>query len=112
MSRRFRMQTLLVAFLTAAVLSLSPWGSASPNAQQSKWTQNGGVGPMALPPGLYPNQIFPLASIADVSNASYVSIQDFYYLMWRPLYWFGNNGSPGIDRKLSLANPPKDSHGG
>jgi peptide/nickel transport system substrate-binding protein len=112
MSRRFRMQTLLVAFLTAAVLSLSACGSASPIAQQSKSTQNGGVATMALPPGLYPNQIFPLASIADVSNASYVSIQDFYYLMWRPLYWFGNNGSPGINYKLSLANPPKYSNGG
>ena len=62
--------------------------------------------------GLYPNSIFPLASPADVANASYISIEDFQYLLWRPLYWFGNNGQPGYNAALSLANVPVYSNGG
>ncbi len=100
------------AFAGAVLLSALVAGCASANQATSSTPRAGGTATMALPPGLYPDQIFPLASIADVSNASYVSIQDFYYLLWRPLYWFGSNGSPGINYKLSLANPPTYSNSG
>lgn len=102
----------LATFAALVVLGGGVAGCASSPASSSATPATGGTATMALPPGLYPNQIFPLASISDVSNASYVSIQDFYYLMWRPLYWFGINGSPGINYKLSLAGPPTYSNGG
>jgi hypothetical protein len=47
-----------------------------------------------------------------VANASYISIEDFQYLLWRPLYWFGNKGQPGYNAALSLANAPVYSNGG
>ena len=32
---------------------------------------------------------------------------EFQYLMYRPLYWFGQNGQPVVNYALSVANPPK-----
>jgi peptide/nickel transport system substrate-binding protein len=54
-------------------------------------------------PGSQPNYIFPLASLAyfSVSNLS-----QFQYLMYRPLYWFGDNGQVQLNSGLSLADPP------
>ncbi len=50
-----------------------------------------------------PNYIFPFTSSSDfsVSNSQY-----FQYLMYRPLYWFGNGASPTLNATLSLAHPP------
>jgi len=58
---------------------------------------------MAEPPATTPNYIFPFTSSAYISviNASYLSD-----LMYRPLYWFGDNGQPTLNKSLSLANPP------
>ncbi len=33
------------------------------------------------------------------------------YLMYRPLYWFGNNNTPTVDPNYSIANPPTFSNG-
>jgi peptide/nickel transport system substrate-binding protein len=64
---------------------------------------NGGTAVMAEPPTTTPNYIFPFASSAYISviNASYLTD-----LMYRPLYWFGDNGQPVLNTSLSLANPP------
>jgi peptide/nickel transport system substrate-binding protein len=32
--------------------------------------------------------------------------------MWRPLYWFGSNGTPSINYQQSMAGPPAYSNGG
>jgi peptide/nickel transport system substrate-binding protein len=37
---------------------------------------------------------------------SNVNLFDFQYLMYRPLYWFGNESLPTVNDSLSLANPP------
>jgi peptide/nickel transport system substrate-binding protein len=50
-----------------------------------------------------PTYIFPYVDSANISN---VNLFDLQYLMYRPLYWFGQNGQPEVDNSLSLANPP------
>ncbi len=64
---------------------------------------SGGTATMALPPSTTPNYIFPFDNGGDftVTNTS-----QFQYLMWRPLYWFGKNGTVALNTSLSLANAP------
>jgi peptide/nickel transport system substrate-binding protein len=63
----------------------------------------GGTATYALPPNNVPNYIFPFASSTyfSVVNSEY-----FQYLMYRPLYWFGNGASPTLNTNLSLADAP------
>jgi peptide/nickel transport system substrate-binding protein len=63
----------------------------------------GGTATYALPPSAVPNYIFPFTSSTyfTIGNA-----QEFQYLMYRPLYWFGNGASPTLNAGLSLANAP------
>jgi peptide/nickel transport system substrate-binding protein len=65
---------------------------------------HGGTATYALPPSTVPNYIFPFAS------STYFSVVDseyFQYLMYRPLYWFGNGTSPTLNTSLSLADAPQ-----
>ena len=43
------------------------------------------------------------------ANISNLNLFDFQYLMYRPLYWFGQNGQPVVNTSLSVANLPKVS---
>lgn len=63
----------------------------------------GGTAYWAEQPLTPPNYIFPLISGAYYSNEN---VYDFQTLMYRPLYWYGDRGRPGIDYALSLAEPP------
>jgi peptide/nickel transport system substrate-binding protein len=56
-----------------------------------------------------PNYIFPFMGLQyfNVSN-----INQFQYLMFRPLYWFGVNATPNLNLSLSLAKVPKYSNQG
>ncbi|MGH3166508.1 MAG: ABC transporter substrate-binding protein, partial [Trebonia sp.] len=84
----------------------SPSGSAAsgtPGAPQS-----GGVATFALPPSAVPDWIFPFI---DSAHSSVDNRNQFEYLMYRPLYWFGDNGEPVMDPSLSLADPPVYSDG-
>ena len=60
-------------------------------------------------PGAQPNYILPLASLAYFSIAN---LSQFQYLMYRPLYWFGDNGQVQLNSSLSLADPPVYSSDG
>ncbi len=64
---------------------------------------SGGTAVFALPPSTTPNYIFPFTSSSyfSVTNA-----ETFQYLMYRPLYWFGNGASPTLNTSLSLADAP------
>ncbi len=57
----------------------------------------------AEPPQTPPNFIFPFMSLAffSVSNT-----ESFQYLMYRPLYWFGDGATPNLNLSLSLAAQP------
>src|SRR5215472_15018261 len=95
---------LLPATAVVAALALTAAGcsSSSPGTTTGA-KQQGGTAVYAEPPSTVPNYIFPFTSSAYISviNAGY-----FSNLLYRPLYWFGNNGQPTLNTKLSLANPP------
>src|ERR1700735_4291675 len=78
-------------------------GASSASAPTGGTPITGGTATYALPPSTVPNYIFPFTSSSDfsVSNSQY-----FQYLMYRPLYWFGNGASPTLNSALSLATPP------
>jgi peptide/nickel transport system substrate-binding protein len=63
----------------------------------------GGTATYALPPSTTPNYIFPFDSS---SYFSVVNAEDFQYLLYRPLYWFGNGASPTLNSSLSVADAP------
>jgi peptide/nickel transport system substrate-binding protein len=94
--------------LTAAACgssgSGSSGGSGGSGSGGSGGTKvQGGTATYALPPNTVPNYIFPFASSTyfSVVNSEY-----FQYLMYRPLYWFGNGASPTLNTNLSLADAP------
>jgi peptide/nickel transport system substrate-binding protein len=63
----------------------------------------GGTAYWAEQPLSPPNYIFPLVSGAYYSNEN---VYDFQTLMYRPLYWYGDRGAPGVDYAQSLADAP------
>jgi peptide/nickel transport system substrate-binding protein len=64
----------------------------------------------ALPPNTVPNWIWPFTPIG---NFSVVNAANFQYLLYRPLYWFGDqNGGPAINPELSVGNLPTYSADG
>ena len=93
-----------VAVAAAAVaLAAAGCGSSTTTAAVGGTPATGGTAVMAEPPATTPNYIFPFTSSAYISviNSDY-----FQYLMYRPLYWFGENGQPTVNNSLSLADPP------
>ena len=92
---------LIAAGCTSSVSSSSS-GSSSP--------VTGGTATVALPAGVTYNYIFPFYA---VTHASVYNLQ-FQYLLYRPLYIFGNNtnNSVAVNYPLSSANPPTYSNGG
>ncbi len=59
-------------------------------------------------PAAPPTYIFPFISFAVCSTMNY---GQFTYLMYRPLYWFGNNNSPAVDYNDSIGDAPVFSNG-
>ncbi|HTW06829.1 MAG TPA: ABC transporter substrate-binding protein [Acidimicrobiales bacterium] len=55
-----------------------------------------------------PTYVFPFISPQVCSTMNYGQLT---YLMYRPLYWFGNNNNPGIDYNYSIGEPPVYSGG-
>jgi len=80
----------------AAGCSSGSSGTAAPTANQTNATY-------AEQPQTPPNYIFPFMSLAffSVSNS-----EQFQYLMYRPLYWFGQGATPDLNTSLSLAAAP------
>jgi peptide/nickel transport system substrate-binding protein len=90
------------------VLALAAAGCSSSSSPTSSGTTpiKGGTAVWAEPPASTPSYIFPYVDSANISN---LNLFDLQYLMYRPLYWFGQNGQPVVNNKLSLANPPSIS---
>ncbi|MGH3848260.1 MAG: ABC transporter substrate-binding protein [Pseudonocardiaceae bacterium] len=78
-------------------------GCAGQTTPSSGRPVEGGIATFAEPANTTPNYIFPFM---PVEYFSVTTISDFQYLMYRPLYWFGDNGQPVLNDKLSLANHP------
>jgi peptide/nickel transport system substrate-binding protein len=91
--------------LAAAVLVIAAAGCTGGGAGMTAGGKpvRGGTAVWAESPGAAPNYIFPFASSAYFGASNTV---DFSYLMYRPLYWFGQGSQPVLNRSLSLATMP------
>jgi peptide/nickel transport system substrate-binding protein len=63
----------------------------------------------AMQPGGQASYAFPFISVAQAAQFSVYNVNDFQYLMYRPLYWFGTGVNPYLNPDLSLAEPPSYS---
>jgi peptide/nickel transport system substrate-binding protein len=102
----------VAAVASAAVLAVACSSSSSPPSSGSGTPVKGGTATMSLSaPGVTLSWIFPFYSI---TNASVYNSEQFQWLMYRPLYMFGNNTNDnvGINYPLSPANAPVYSNGG
>ena len=92
-----------IALTVAACSSSGSSSNAGAAATPTGTPVSGGTATFALPPSTVPNYIFPFDSSTyfSVTNS-----EDFQYLLYRPLYWFGNGSSPTLNASLSVANPP------
>ena len=86
-------------------------GSSSSSSSSSGPPVKGGTATIALPAGITYSWIFPFYAIA---NSSAYNAQQFQYLMFRPLYMFGNNTNTSVtvNYPLSPASAPVYSNGG
>ncbi|MHB1614278.1 MAG: ABC transporter substrate-binding protein [Actinomycetes bacterium] len=93
----------------AASLAIAACGSSTTTSPSASATPiQGGTVTWAEPPNTTPNWIFPFMSLAyfSVSNSG-----QFQALMFRPLYWYGNQGQAVINPTLSVAHQPVYSNG-
>jgi peptide/nickel transport system substrate-binding protein len=96
----------ILAALGLVALALTACGN-NPSTGPAKLA--GGTATFAEAANAKPNYIFPLASGGYFSVAN---LSQFSFLMYRPLYWFGENGKVHLNSSLSLANDPVYSDGG
>jgi peptide/nickel transport system substrate-binding protein len=88
----------------STVSGISQSGPGLTQATDPKGTRvHGGTVTFAEAPGSAPNYIFP-----DVppQNCSIANVTNFNTLMYRPLYWYGNNYTPTVDTSYSVADQP------
>ncbi len=82
----------------------------SPSASSTAAKVAGGTVTYALPPNVTLNYIFPFTSI---ENISVYNANQWMWLMYRPLYMFGDNGmSVDVNYPLSPAEAPVYTDGG
>ncbi len=95
-----RLRLIAIGVGVAALL-----GAASGSATVARRTSAAAASTVSipLPVGERPLYIFPLAPGADFIFAN---DQLFQYLMYKPLFWYGDNGKAVVNYKLSIANQP------
>jgi peptide/nickel transport system substrate-binding protein len=109
MNRRRTRFLALAAAAAAVALAAAGCGGSSPPSGHAK-AVNGGTATVGVISGAVPNYIWPFTPI---TNASVPNTQDFQWLLYRPLYMFGNNGnSITVNYTLSPAEAPVYSGGG
>ena len=92
---------LATAALAVGLLAVSPSAGAATSSS------SGGTATFAEQTQSPPNYIFPFMSLAFFSV---YNINQFQYLMYRPLYWFGEGTTPNLNPSLSLADQPVYTH--
>ena len=109
-TRRRRARRLFAAACGAAAIAItaaacgSSGTSTTPSAPATGGTPTtGGTATFALLPSQVPNYIFPFDSS---TYFSVINAEDFQYLLYRPLYWFGNGATPTLNPSLSVADAP------
>src|ERR1700722_13767530 len=88
-----------VGALTAAGCA----GSSGGGGRTSGLSTNNNTATFAEVAGFTPNYIFPFE---DAAHFGTWNSDDFSYLLYRPLYWFGDGESPTVNYPLSLATAP------
>jgi peptide/nickel transport system substrate-binding protein len=107
--RKFLVVAATVVATALAAAGCGSSGGAPPPAQHGKAVK-GGTATVGVIDGAAPTYIWPFESIAD---SSVVNKQDFQWMLYRPLYMFGNNGnSVAINYPLSTGDAPVYSDGG
>jgi peptide/nickel transport system substrate-binding protein len=99
--RLYRTTLAVGAALAVAAAGCSSTGSSAPLTGGTP--VSGGTAVFAELGSTPPNYIFPFTSSAYISI---VNLNDFSYLLYRPLYWFANGVQPTMNPSLSLANAP------
>jgi peptide/nickel transport system substrate-binding protein len=99
----------ILAIAAASVTALAACSSTSSSTPTTGTPVSGGIATWAELPSAPPNYIFPFASSSFISVTNE---NEFQWLMYRPLYWFGTGTSPSLNTSLSLANLPVWSNGG
>jgi peptide/nickel transport system substrate-binding protein len=94
--------------LIVSVIVLITAGCASQTTPNNGQPVEGGVATLAEPANVTPNYIFPFMSSAYLSV---YNVSDLQYLLYRPLYWFGDSGQPVFNDRLSLADYPTFADG-
>jgi peptide/nickel transport system substrate-binding protein len=89
----------IAGMLASAALIAACGGSAHVSLASSSQTS----ATYALPPNSPPFYIMPLTPL-NAYNGN--NSAEFQWLMYRPLYWFGNHGTPALNPSLSLAAAP------
>jgi peptide/nickel transport system substrate-binding protein len=104
-----RRGAVLGAFSAAACLAalLAACGPASEAASGGATAAStGNTVTYAMQPGGQASYIFPFISAFNSAADSVYNLNDFQFLLYRPLYWFGKGTSPYMNPTLSLAGPP------
>ncbi|MGC1184356.1 MAG: ABC transporter substrate-binding protein [Candidatus Dormiibacterota bacterium] len=91
----------LAALTVAGIGSGALTASAASNGSASK------IVTWAEAPNSGPNYISPVTGTTYFTTSNLSQFSEFIY---RPLYWFGDNGKPVLNDGLSLAAPPKFSN--
>jgi peptide/nickel transport system substrate-binding protein len=103
-SAGLRHRTIAAVAAGAAACALVAAGCASTSSSAVGTTPvSGGTAVWAEQPSDVPNYIFPFTSSAYISVSN---LEDFSYLLYRPMYWFGTGAAPTLNTSLSLANYP------
>lgn len=106
MRRHMGALPLIVAVAMAAALATG--AAAGGAAVRHRSSAPKGTVVFAETPGSPPTYIFPMEPAIQETEANF----DVAPLLYRPLYWYGNNQDPSIDYSYSIANPPKWSNDG
>jgi peptide/nickel transport system substrate-binding protein len=88
------------ALTAGLIVTAAPATSGASTPTSATWAE---------PPQATPNFILPFypAQLCSVDN-----IEQFQFLLYRPLYWFGQGNTPNLNSSLSLAGQPAYSGGG
>jgi peptide/nickel transport system substrate-binding protein len=113
--RKNKLRLAGVAAVAALALAAAGCGASSSSGGNNSGSGgkliNGGTATFALSPGVTLSWIFPFYAI---TNSSVYNSEQFQWLMYRPLYMFGNNtnNDVAINYPLSPASQPTYTNGG
>jgi len=101
---RGKVRLLAIASVVCSLVLAACSSSSSPSSNGGSNRVQGGTATLSLTQtdGIF-NYIFPLLNF---DNDTFANITYSQYLMWEPLYWFGSPGHVGLNKSMSLANPP------